>query len=89
MRLAEADTHIEELRANNPDSNIQIMDHSRGNWNLPANAIVEYKLKKTPHDRQNAIRVNVTSDGRLYLNGDYSLAIYPQASNCFYVALER
>lgn len=89
MRLREADRHIEELRANNPDSNVQVMDYQRGNWNLPNGAVVEFTVRETPHGRQNVIRVNVASDGRLYLNGDYSLNIHPQASNCFYVALER
>jgi hypothetical protein len=91
MRVRVAESKIEDLKGNTPETDTYLLDYgSLDNFPLPKGARVAYHLTPPGFERKvrQAIQVYI-SDSALHIQGDTSLVIYPQASSSLNIELER
>jgi hypothetical protein len=76
-----------ELRGDNPTTNTFVLDYGHDSQRLRRDARVSFHLREDTGRVRQAIQVYI-ENGRLRIQGDYSLIVRPSASNTFSVELE-
>jgi hypothetical protein len=72
------------LRTNHAGSNTQVQNYSHGDWGVPNNSRIAFHLLPDTGRVRRSVKVYI-EDGKLMIQGDYSLNIHPESSNTFRV----
>lgn len=88
LKLRRAETHIEELRAAIPKSNVRIEDYRDQDRYLPQNARVAFSLDVERGYRREIV-VNISDNGFLEVRGYTGLVVVPHVSNVVKIGFAR